>query len=177
MGSPRKASLLYSVHATWGLFRGPSQMPCLVVSGVFHWIATCKVSLQLVTLEIQTTAIRRQGEHCSRSMPPLRPFEGTRDESESPWPSLSSQAILLYFYPTGGGSPAPAPRLFLVSPSTPSASSTTFAQRVPINYLQRTWMSHKHMVQNLSKTEGTIFTFLPLTSPPCLFLPLYFQAQ
>lgn len=54
----------------------------------------------------------------------------------------------------------------------PSTSSTTFAQCVPISCLQHTWMSQRHIIQNLSRTEDTISTFLPLT---CLFLPLYFQ--
>lgn len=37
-------------------------MSCLVPSGVFHCIATCKVSLPLLSLDIQTFAICRCGE-------------------------------------------------------------------------------------------------------------------
>lgn len=153
-------------------------MSHLIPSGACHWIATCKVSLPVVCVAIQTLQCIGTGKHCS--LPPIKAFrgipasEGTHCGRKVLWcyESHKSSSSIPHLK---GCSPAPLPILLLVSASTPRTSSFTCTTMSPRKLSPAHLMAHNHIILNMSNTELTTPTFMPPASPLCQLLPLYFQ--
>lgn len=149
-------------------------MSCLVPSGVFHCIATCKVSLPLVSLGIQTIAICR---HCC--LPPSEACSGTQ-VSDMP---MIEWEYYVFFNPTCHHPLFPTIRLLLQLLSPGCFSWILWELRaLPVHWClpgklspDRPDISQAHHPK-LVRYGTHRLHFSPSMSPPHLLLPPIFSA-
>lgn len=136
-------------------------MSCMVPSGVFHCIATCKGSLPLLSVDIQTIAICRHGKAL------LSPTCSGIPVSDVP--QMSSPSVPHH----KASSPVPVPWLFLVdTPRTSGTTSTLMSPgeifSSPTGYLTSTL----HKTCQIRNSSPPLSPIRELTLPapaPCIF--------
>ena len=164
-----------------GAFSGTILDVTFVPSGVFHWIATCKVSLPLVSLDIQTTAMCRGRE--ALLSPAYWGFLVVGSKSSRVhvmWVRVLS-SLIVFLKPLRHHPQLPTlkavvlqlliPRYFLSHPPLPGLQAV-FTVMSPQKLSPAHLNTSQHIIQNLSKPElvtstsphheSTMLTLVPI---------------
>lgn len=168
-----------------GAFSGTVLDVTFVPSGVFHWIATCKVSSPLVSLDIQTTAMCR-GREVVLS-PAYWGFlvVGSKSPRVNEMEVRVLSALIVFLKPLRHHPQLPTlkavvlqlliPRYFLSHPPLPGLQAV-FTVMSPQKLSPAHLNTSQHIIQNLSKPE-LVTSSSPHHESTMPTLVPYFQPQ